>query len=249
MKPILSIITVCFNSEKYIKRCIESVLQSTNNDVEYIIIDGASTDRTLDIINQYRRTQNIKLVTEKDNGIYDAMNKGIRNANGEYVYFLNSDDYLLPTALSQILDSINNNPKADCIYGNVIVTEEDERGIEQKVKIWYGDKNLDNLNYGMICSHQAFICKRSTIMKYDGFYTGLRIAADWDLVLRLYKGQCEFQYVDITMASFSRGGVSCSEEHEKERHIVRRRNKCYRYFDFEYYRALKTALHNKIYRK
>lgn len=243
----LSIITVCYNSEEHIKRCIESILPQLNEETEYIIIDGASKDSTLNIIEETAKdNQFVSVYSEPDNGIYDAMNKGINKAHGEFVIFINSDDALFGGAVKKILDCIGKNSDCDCIYGDADVIEWDENGNEIPIKTWYGDKNTANIEHTMICSHQSFVARKSKIEKLGGFYLGLKIAADWDLILRLYKSGCEFQYLNSTISVFSRGGVSCSKDHEKERHLVRKRNKCYKFFDKEYYIVKKTELYNKF---
>ena len=249
MRKTLSIITVCYNSEKQINRSIDSVVPQLNSNVEYVFIDGASNDATRDIIREKCGGIEYKLLSEKDNGIYDAMNKGLDKSSGEYVYFLNTDDCLLPGAVAAITKSIEEYPMADCILGNVKVVDFDSDGTERFIKLWRGDSDLSNLEKGMICSHQGMICKRSTVLEAGGFYTKLKIAADWDLILRLYKKGMQFQYVDMNIARFSRGGVSVRKEHEWERHIVRKRNRCFHCIDHELIIAIKTKIYNLLHNK
>jgi glycosyltransferase involved in cell wall biosynthesis len=117
----ISIITVCFNSQNTIKQTLESVLAQRNIALEYIIIDGHSRDSTVDIINSYRNIySNILLISEKDHGMYDAMNKGIKMASGDIIGILNSDDrYAYNTVLYDVANAFNNK-KIDCCYGNIL---------------------------------------------------------------------------------------------------------------------------------
>lgn len=246
--PILTIITVCYNSEKFIERCIRSVipvLRALGEKVEYIVIDGASKDSTLHIIRSLISVnRQVNLISEPDKGIYDAMNKGIQLAKGKYVYFINSDDAVIPDGLVRMVEHLEVEKSIDCLYGDVEVVECSQLGEIKTIKTWEGDKILSNLEKGMICSHQAIICKRETLLKYGGFYTGLIIAADWDLILRMYRGGEAFIYKKECVAEFSRGGISSRKQHERERHIVRKRNGCYKYIDLEYVAAIKTEIYN-----
>ena len=117
-KPLISIITVCFNSEKTIANTIESVINQKYQNIEFIIIDGKSTDETFNIIQKYKANIT-KIISEKDNGIYDAFNKGLELATGDLIGFVNSDDLLTPNALELLIKYYNKYPTKDFIFGAV----------------------------------------------------------------------------------------------------------------------------------
>ena len=128
----ISIITACFNSEKTISKTIESILSQSYKDIELIIIDGASDDKTIDIINSYKDKISY-MISEKDNGIYDALNKGLEKANGEIISFLHSDDYYSNTKiLEYVIDQFKKNKKVDIVLGDVAFIDNN-----QKIKRFY----------------------------------------------------------------------------------------------------------------
>ena len=112
LNPKISIVTVCLNSEKTIERTIQSVLSQSYNNIEYIIIDGGSTYGTLDIVNKYKDKVSY-VISEKDNGVYDAFNKGLKVFTGELIGFVNSDDYLMPSAMNILCEYFNKYSKKD----------------------------------------------------------------------------------------------------------------------------------------
>ncbi|WP_137545097.1 glycosyltransferase, partial [Escherichia coli] len=120
MRKKLSIVTVVYNGERFIENAINSVISQKNEQVEYIIVDGGSTDSTLNIIEKYKNKIDI-FISEKDKGIYDAMNKGWSKATGEYVAFLNSDDFYQPGLLNSVLNETNKNP--DMIVTNTLIQD------------------------------------------------------------------------------------------------------------------------------
>ncbi len=178
-KPRLSIITVVLNDRSHIEGTIYSVLSQMFRDYEYIIIDGGSTDGTLDIINKY--SDSIRLISEPDNGLYDAMNKGLEYARGEYVYFLNSGDRIYSADLFERVFSL---PEADVYYGDVLVVDED--GNEKGLRRLRPPENLTwkDLRRGMLVSHQAFVARREICPKFDLSY---RYSADYDWMIRVLK--------------------------------------------------------------
>lgn len=246
MPSLITVITVCRNSEKTIAGCVKSILPILGEDVEYLIKDGASTDKTQDIIHSLcDGNPSIHVFSGKDSGIYDAMNQALNQANGEYLWFINSDDAIIPEHFPKILNALKSNPTIDCLYSDCEVLQRDANGIESLIKIWYGDSDISALKRGMICSHQAILCRRSLVLGNGGFNTRLKIAADWDLLLRLYNNHACFQYLPCAMAKFSRGGLSCTKRHIYERHLVRKWNHCYEGFvDHEWVRDLKTICHD-----
>lgn len=248
MPPLVSIITVCRNSEKTIAHCAQSILPVLDEDVEYLVMDGASTDRTVDILQaMFEGKFNVKINSEADHGIYDAMNKGIRCASGDFLWYINSDDALIPDVLCTIISVLRKNPTVDCLYGDCEVVERNMSDEEKCIKIWRGNPDTAALKRGMICSHQAILCRRELVSKLGGFNTRLKIAADWDLLLRLYNSMAKYMYFSCVMAKFTRGGVSCARRHIWERHLVRKWNHCYNgWIDYEWIGDLKTVCHDYL---
>lgn len=200
----LSIITVCKNAEKIIERTMQSVLrQECARDLfEYIIIDGVSTDGTLDVINRYRDDIDV-LVSEPDAGIYDAMNKGISKASGDYVAFMNADDWYEPDAFSSI-GKIASETKADVIYGDTNYWNLDGTMTVMKhqppEKIWED----------MVACHQSTFVRRELfetkeIGQFDICY---RVAADFDFWQKAYIAGAKFVGIDKTISNYTLGGES-----------------------------------------
>lgn len=223
----LTIVTVCYNSENIIERAIKSITSQLSDDVEYLIIDGKSTDNTLDIIKKY---DNVNYISEKDSGIYNAMNKGIRRSNGEWILFINSDDFLLDNSLNKLIDIINQNENYDCIYGNIRqIINHNEDNYYKEVK----PSNFTKIKKGMIFSHQSFLCKRSVLLD-NMFNENYRIASDWDMILNIHERNYKFKYVDFCFSCFSLDGAS-SKNYSKENHKIRKEHKLYRLIDIYYF--------------
>ena len=198
-----SIITVSFNSEKTIEQTINSVLKQDYINLEYIIIDGASTDKTVDIIKQYAEIDNrIHFVSEPDNGIYDAMNKGIRLATGNVIGLLNSDDYYEPSALQCIADHIPEGTEYFVIYGMA-------RFLKNEKETMVVLNNHNNLPEKMIM-HPASFVSSSIYEKYQ-YDTEYKSAADYDLFIKLYNDDnITFVPVYSIITNFRIGGMSSS---------------------------------------
>lgn len=195
-EPIISIVTVCLNSRDCIEKCINSVFNQTYSNIEYIIIDGGSTDGTLDIIQKYQSGISI-IVSEKDNGIYDAMNKGVSLAKGKYIGILNSDDYYdSETVMSVVHAGISNN-SPDVIYGNARLVP------SMRVSIGSHDALLEK--WGI--PHPTCFVKSSLYQKFK-FDSSMKISADFDFILNLYMVGCTFFHIDEILTSFSTLGIS-----------------------------------------
>ena len=196
----ISIITVCRNAEKVIEQTIKSVIGQTYNNIEYIIVDGASQDSTLDIVRVYLSKGNIRYISEPDNGIYDAMNKGIRMATGDYIQFLNAGDaFFSDDVVDKVVRNINS-CKADVVYGNILYQ--------------YPDGSEGIRVYGQVCStlfyfllgdcinHQAIFAGRQCFAE-GGFDTMYRICADREWMLRTKKKKYRFKALNLLICRYS----------------------------------------------
>ncbi len=220
MKPFFSIITVCYNSEKTIERTLKSILNQSVNDYEYLIIDGASTDGTLDIVKKYEPEfgGRLKLFSEKDEGIYDAMNKGIAKAEGTLIGMVNSDDYYEPDALENMQKKFEQLPESDrkhtVLYGM-------QRRLRNGEEIEIEFVNDRILGEGMICHPTCFITKAlySDFGAYDTLY---KSAADLDFLVKLKKTtDTHFVPVYNIISNFELGGMSASGRGAREAARVR----------------------------
>ncbi len=200
----ISIVTVCFNSAKTIEQTIKSVINQSYKNIEYIVIDGGSTDGTLDIIKKYEQYISY-WVSEPDKGIYDAMNKGISVATGDLIAFINSDDWYDENAMLHFAKAYQTR-KADVLYGDIIYINED--GTEQ----YESNQNLDlnKMLYTNKLCHQG-ICVRTELMKIHQFDLTYKIVSDYDFLLKIFIAGASFAYVgNFLIAYFRRSGVSTS---------------------------------------
>lgn len=198
----ISIITIVYNNVRDIEYTLLSVLKQTYTNIEYIVIDGASNDGTLDVIHKYKN--NIaSLVSEKDKGIYDAMNKGLALATGDYVLFLNSGDELYDNSTIQTIVDKGNN--ADIIYGDTKLVDENRRIIGDRRHKTPAHFNWKSFQYGMNICHQAIYIKREITSPYDTHY---QLSADIDWVIRAAKKAQTSQNVNCYVARYLVGGMS-----------------------------------------
>ena len=205
----ISIITVAYNAEKTIRDTLESVLNQTYPDVEYIIIDGKSQDATLDIIKSYGSRIH-RVVSEPDEGIYDAMNKGIKIASGEVVGLLNADDvYASPTILSDVAYQFSVT-EADAVYGDLIYVAQDH--LEKVTRTWKaGQYTSGGFLWGWMPPHPTFFLKKDCYQKYGDFRLDMGSAADYELMLRMiHKNEVKLSYIQKTFVRMRVGGVSNS---------------------------------------
>jgi glycosyltransferase involved in cell wall biosynthesis len=202
LKPKISIITVVYNAASLLERTIKSVVGQSYPNVEYIIIDGASTDGTLKIIEKYKKRITFTY-SEKDKGIYDAMNKGLKSATGDYVLFLNAGDELYADdTIAQIFSSSAN---ADVYYGNTAVVKEDGTVLGDRRLTPPEHLNWKSLKFGMCVSHQSFIAKRLLCDYYDPEY---KVSADIDWVINVLKQSDKIVNTHIYISKFLEGGIS-----------------------------------------
>lgn len=207
----ISIITVCYNAEDTIEQTIRSVVQQTYANIEYIIVDGHSKDGTMDIVQSYD-AQISTIISEDDNGIYDAMNKGIRVATGDYIQFLGADDCLVdPYTIERVCNAICDDTdvfSAPCIAVN-------ERYHCEGLLDAEGVSKEDVSSLPKFPHPGVFV--KSDVLKQQQFDTSYRIAADLKLLLKLYYTmQKKFQFADFPVTYFSLGGVSNKQQKHAE---------------------------------
>lgn len=218
--PIISVITVCRNAEATLESCIRSVLEQTLTGIEYLIVDGASSDGTQDILQRYRDRLD-RILSEPDRGIYDAMNKGLRMARGTYVYFLNADDRLNgPDMLEKAFRVCSD---ADCYYGDVLFTGPDggpgaPRSLRTPHRVPL-HLNWKSLRTGMVISHQGFIIRRSLAPEFD---LSFQVSADIDWMIRCLKTDPRVCNTQLVIACFRTGGTSKKKQLQawKERYRI-----------------------------
>lgn len=212
----ISIITVCYNSEPTIERAIKSVIQQDYPSVEYIVIDGGSTDRTIDIIKKY--AEDIAYcVSETDSGIYDAMNKGIEKATGEIVAFLNSDDWYPENILSEIARQFMTD-EMQILCGEMYIHRNG-----QMTRWHINEKKMkQQLRIRMGFSHPAMFVRRLLFEEYGKFNTHYQIAADYDWLLRVYDHHVSIAVTNKVLCNFSYGGISTKNE-LLETHLMERK--------------------------
>ena len=205
----ISIITPTYNSVKTISRTIDSVIYQSYKDIEYIIIDGGSTDGTDSIVSKYKDELNIKFISEKDSGIYDAMNKGIKMATGDIIGILNSDDfYENKFVLIDVVEAFNNS-SIDAVYGDISYFGSD---INKITRVWKsGEYKESKLNNGWAIPHPALFIRRSVYERYGLFNLDFNIAADYEFILRILKVyKIRIKYIPKVFARMFNGGNSGS---------------------------------------
>ncbi len=200
-EPKISIITVVYNGKDLIGRTVKSVLSQTYANIEYIIIDGASSDSTLDVIEPYQSKISL-IVSEKDAGIYDAMNKGLSKATGDYVLFLNAGDELHS---GDTLTSIFSLGQADVYYGNTAVVDANGKVLGDRRLTPPDELDWKSLRYGMCVSHQSFIAKRNICDQFDLNY---KISSDIDWVINVLKKSEHIINTKNYISKFLAGGAS-----------------------------------------
>ena len=204
----ISIITVTFNSFPFINDCLNSVKAQKHDNIEHIIVDGASTDGTLPLL-ESKREQFAALISESDNGIYDAMNKGIKIATGDIVGFLNSDDfYAKNDILSSIAKLFNEDPLLEACYSDLVYV--DPLNTSKIIRYWKsGSFYPGSFSRGWCPPHPTFFARRSVYMQYGNFDLNYKIASDAELMMRFLEvKKIKVKYVPRIWVKFRTGGVS-----------------------------------------
>lgn len=203
--PKFSVITVCYNAEATLEDTIQSVISQTYHHVEYIIVDGASKDRTMDIVNRYRERISV-VVSEPDKGLYDAMNKGIRLATGDYLCFLNAgDSFHEDDTLQQMVHSIHGTLLPDVLYGETELV--DHEGHFLRMRRLQAPEHLTwkSFRQGMLVCHQAFFARRDLVMPYDLRY---RFSADFDWCIKIMKKSKVLHNTHLTLIDYLAEGMT-----------------------------------------
>lgn len=217
--PKFSIITVTYNAEKVLEDTIQSVISQTYHRIEYIIVDGASKDGTAAIIDRYRSRIHT-VVSEPDKGLYDAMNKGIALASGDYLCFLNAGDcFHADNTLQQMVHSINGSELPDILYGETAIVDANRHFLHMRRLSTPAQLNWKSFRQGMLVCHQAFFAKRTLAVNYDLKY---RFSADFDWCIRIMKKATTYHNTRLTVIDYLEEGMT-TQNHKaslKERFLI-----------------------------
>ena len=222
----VSIITVVKNNVSTIKHAIESVLGQTYNNIEYIVIDGGSTDGTYDIVEKYNNKIK-KFISEMDNGLYDAMNKGLNHASGDIVGILNSDDVYFNKHVIEDVVKTFKEKKLDSLFGDLFYVE--KNNIDKVVRYWKSSEfKLGSFAKGWHPQHPSFFVKNEIYKKYGVFDTSMEVSADFDLMLRfLERHKISTAYLPKVLVKMRIGG----ESNKSIRNIITSNRSILRAFD------------------
>jgi glycosyltransferase involved in cell wall biosynthesis len=229
-RPLVSVVTVCLNSERHIAECMESVLAQTYDNIEYIIVDGGSTDRTLEIMRGYDE-RIAYWISEPDEGIYDAMNKGVGLARGDLVGILNSDDAYFPYTVEEVVRASLEHPEADVFHGDMLVIG--KKG--ETRDIWRG--STEDMARKFQVMHPTCFVRRSI---YDRYHYRLEfsLGADCDLMFRLDSAGHVFYKIERPLALFRTGGASSDYyRSRREIYLLRKEHGLIGPWEYRYKRA------------
>ncbi|MBR5593576.1 MAG: glycosyltransferase [Bacteroidaceae bacterium] len=206
----ISIVTATYNSAATIKDTFNSVIAQTYNDIEYIVVDGLSKDNTLDIIKEYEPLfgGRMRWISEKDKGLYDAMNKGIAMATGDVIGILNSDDFYTSTDILQLVADSMQDSEIDAVYGDIHFVNNDN--LDKCVR-YYSSRIFSRwlMRYGFMPAHPSFYCKREVYTKYGAFNTKYKIGADFESLLRyIFVNRIRTKYIKRDFVTMRTGGAS-----------------------------------------
>lgn len=218
--PTFSIITITYNASQWLERTVLSVLSQSYANIEYIIIDGASTDGTVDIIKQYASGLSY-WVSEPDKGLYDAMNKGLKQATGDYVWFINAGDTLYTSDTVQRIATVLGKKKRlpDVIYGETTIVDGDGKSLGMRRLKAPEKLTWKGFRMGMLVCHQSFIPKREIAPLYNTEY---RLTADFDWCIQCLKGAKHIYNTHMILSNFLEAGMSSTQRKAslKERYQV-----------------------------
>lgn len=207
----ISIITVVYNNKNTIQDAINSVLSQDYDDIEYIIVDGASTDGTVEVIKDVVKRypeRSIKFISEKDDGIYDAMNKGISLATGDIIGILNSDDFYINNDVISTVVNAFMAENVDSVFADLVYVRADD---SDKIVRYYSSATFHpkKMAYGWMPAHPTFFAKKKTYEQYGLYKTDYQIASDYELIARLLvKNKVNYSYIPKVLVKMRTGGVS-----------------------------------------
>jgi len=220
----LSVITVTYNAEHTIERTLQSVHAQSYPHIEHIIVDGASTDKTLSLIqNSKFKIQNLKFISEPDNGIYDAMNKAAAMATGDYLCFLNAGDTFFGSyVVDLMMASIDENTAPDILYGETAIVDDNGDFLLMRRLKTPETLTWKSFRHGMLVCHQAFIVKRELFEPYDLSY---RFSSDFDWCIRMMKKAKRIQNTRLTLINYLNEGMTTANRKAslKERYRIMRK--------------------------
>lgn len=203
----ISVVTVCFNAAETIAGTLESVARQTHPDVEHIVIDGASTDGTMDIVRRYAGRL-AQVVSEPDQGIYDAMNKGLRVATGDIIGLLNADDIYSDTRVLERVSVAMKREQLDALFGDAEFVSPERP--DKPLRRYRSDRfRPDRIAWGWMPAHPTLFLRRRVYERFGGFRTGYRIAGDFELVARVFHGDTlKYRHVPEVIVRMRTGGIS-----------------------------------------
>jgi glycosyltransferase involved in cell wall biosynthesis len=240
----VSVITVCFNAGREIDETIRSVIAQDHNDIEHIVIDGGSTDGTQDRVRRYEECI-AHFVSEKDEGVYDAMNKGLRLATGEVVAFVNAGDMIATRNTISYMVRAFREGEYDVVYGDVLMV--DPNDITKVKRFWQGGEyDRANFRKGWMPPHPGTYIRRSAYERFGLFNTDLKIGADYELMFRmLYKHRLPAKYVPKVLVRFRLGGMS----NRSLAHIMKANREVYKAWGLNGEQASPMMVPLKLWRK
>lgn len=212
LKPRFSIITVTYNAQEYLERTILSVLSQNYPHIEYIIVDGSSTDSTLALVDKYKQRIDT-VVSEPDQGLYDAMNKGIKLAQGDYLCFLNAGDlFYSSTTLTDITNSLKKYSKLpDVLYGQTAIVNQNGQFLRMRRHTAPEQLDWKSFKNGMLVCHQAFFPKRELVELYNLKY---RFSSDFDWCINILKKSKQIHYTELTLIKYLNEGLTTENQHK-----------------------------------
>ena len=206
----ISIVTVCYNSAATLSKTLESVLSQSYPNVEMVIKDGGSKDGTLDVLKHFEPLFNgrLKWKSEKDGGIYDAMNAGIKMATGDVVGILNSDDYFTSSDVIETIADSFSKQSIDAVYGDIHFVRQ---GSPQKIARYYSSKLFHPfwLRFGFMPAHPSFYVRKRVYDRYGGYRTDMKIGSDFEMMVRLFRRyHIKAKYIPMDFVTMLMGGAS-----------------------------------------
>tara|TARA_Y100000782_G_C10175466_1_gene261641 strand:- start:303 stop:1046 length:744 start_codon:yes stop_codon:yes gene_type:complete len=202
----ISIITICYNAARTVEKAVKSVLSQTYPDVEYIVVDGNSTDHTLKVLNRYKQEIDV-LISEPDKGLYDAINKGIQHASGDYIGLVHADDSLMTVdVIEKVAEQLKAAELPDVLYGDIIYSKPEGK-IFRNWKA--GVHSIEKWKTGWMTPHTSLFIKRSRFKDWGNYRLDLGTAADYELMLRYFvKHKCSVIYLPEYIVNMQVGGAS-----------------------------------------